>query len=118
MDEKTRNKIKKFIKQTLENEKILEDEFKGLEAYFKMLKIKTPSNHYTQYNNHMVDAIITSLLVYYENNPAEVVDIDNEATKVKLTERVADAIKVAKQTFAFMLSSFSETNDSQNTPRK
>jgi len=115
MDQQTRDKIKTFIRDTLTNQDILKTEFKSLRSFFKMLDIKTPSNHVKQYNNMVIDSILTSLLVYYENHPEEVVDMDNHETKNKINERICEAIEVAKTTFAFMVSKFSE-NDLQNPP--
>lgn len=105
MDEKFNEQLKNFVRENIDD-KMIEGEFKNLGNFFSALGIKKKPVYVQQYNDHLIDAIVTSLLLHYDN--VKLPDINSDEFKRDVIKQIHKSIQVAKETFAYMVTKFKE----------
>lgn len=102
MNEESRDTLKDYVKRIVGEKGILEQEFKSLGLFFKTLGLKQNIIYMQQYNDHLIDSIVTSLVVHYHQKEIDI----NSVTDEEIKEEILKSIKVAKETFAYMIKKF------------
>jgi hypothetical protein len=94
-----RKNLKKFVKTFVGDKGILDTEFKSMLTLFKSAGVNSNKININQHNEQIINSIITSLVIYYEERGKSVFE---ESDEEKLKEQIRKAIKYGKESFAYM----------------
>lgn len=93
--------LKKFVtEQFLTNERV-KKEVETIYPFFKEMNVPMTQNNIDVFLTHLKDSIVSSLVLYSEDNKILAEDIENK--KEELKEVILKGMDTAKLTFGFLI---------------